>query len=68
MTTADGISGLGSAYTGSKQVLEIWKAFRYSPKGNMALMSSAGVIMVLLTEKGFFRGWLWAFPQTGRSK
>lgn len=27
---------------------------------NMALMSSVGVIMVLLTEEGFFRGWLWA--------
>ena len=27
---------------------------------NMALMSSAGVIMVLITEEGFFRGWLWA--------
>ena len=27
---------------------------------NMALMSSAGVVMVLITEEGFFRGWLWA--------
>ena len=27
---------------------------------NMALMSSVGVIMVLITEEGFFRGWLWA--------
>ncbi len=27
---------------------------------NMALMSSTGVIMVLITEEGFFRGWLWA--------
>jgi membrane protease YdiL (CAAX protease family) len=27
---------------------------------NMALMSSTGVIMTLLTEEGFFRGWLWA--------
>lgn len=27
---------------------------------NIALMSSTGVIMVLLTEEGFFRGWLWA--------
>ena len=32
MTTADGISGLGSAYTGSKQVLEAWKAYRHSPE------------------------------------
>jgi len=32
MTTADGISGLGSAYTGFKQVLEVWKAYRYSPE------------------------------------
>ena len=30
---------------------------------NMALMSSAGVIMVLITEEGFFRGWLWAALQ-----
>ena len=27
---------------------------------NMALMSSTGLIMVLITEEGFFRGWLWA--------
>ena len=27
---------------------------------NMSLMSSTGVIAVLLTEEGFFRGWLWA--------
>ena len=27
---------------------------------NMALMSSTGVIMVMITEEGFFRGWLWA--------
>lgn len=27
---------------------------------NIALMSSTGVIAVLLTEEGFFRGWLWA--------
>ena len=30
---------------------------------NMALMSSVGVIMGLLTEEGFFRGWLWASPK-----
>ncbi len=27
---------------------------------NMALMSSTGIIIVLITEEGFFRGWLWA--------
>lgn len=27
---------------------------------NMALMSTTGVIMGLITEEGFFRGWLWA--------
>lgn len=27
---------------------------------NIALMSSTGIIMTLLTEEGFFRGWLWA--------
>lgn len=27
---------------------------------NMSLMSTTGVIMVLITEEGFFRGWLWA--------
>jgi membrane protease YdiL (CAAX protease family) len=27
---------------------------------NMALMSSTGIIGVLITEEGFFRGWLWA--------
>ena len=30
---------------------------------NIALMSSTGVIMTLLTEEGFFRGWLWASLQ-----
>ena len=27
---------------------------------NMAVGSSVGIIMVLITEEGFFRGWLWA--------
>jgi membrane protease YdiL (CAAX protease family) len=27
---------------------------------NMALMSLTGILMVLITEEGFFRGWLWA--------
>ena len=27
---------------------------------NMALMSTTGIIMALITEEGFFRGWLWA--------
>ncbi len=27
---------------------------------NMALMSSTGIIIVIITEEGFFRGWLWA--------
>lgn len=27
---------------------------------NIGLMSSTGTLMVLLTEEGFFRGWLWA--------
>jgi len=27
---------------------------------NMVLMSTTGIIMVLITEEGFFRGWLWA--------
>ena len=30
---------------------------------NMAVMSSAGIIMVMITEEGFFRGWLWAALQ-----
>ena len=35
---------------------------------NVGLMSSTGVIMVLITEEGFFRGWLWAsLKRTGRS-
>ena len=32
MTTVDGISGLGSAYTGSKRMLEVWQVYRYSPE------------------------------------
>jgi membrane protease YdiL (CAAX protease family) len=27
---------------------------------NIGIMSSTGVIMVMITEEGFFRGWLWA--------
>lgn len=35
---------------------------------NIGLMSSTGVVMVLLTEEGFFRGWLWAsLKRAGRS-
>jgi len=35
---------------------------------NMGLMSSTGVLMVLITEEGFFRGWLWAsLKRAGRS-
>lgn len=35
---------------------------------NMALMSSTGVIMTLITEEGFFRGWLWAaLKRAGKS-
>lgn len=35
---------------------------------NVGLMSSTGVIMVLITEEGFFRGWLWAsLKRAGRS-
>ena len=35
---------------------------------NVGLMSSTGIVMVLLTEEGFFRGWLWAsLKRAGRS-
>jgi membrane protease YdiL (CAAX protease family) len=35
---------------------------------NAGLMSSTGVIMILITEEGFFRGWLWAsLKRAGRS-
>lgn len=27
---------------------------------NVSLMSTTGIVMVLITEEGFFRGWLWA--------
>lgn len=30
---------------------------------NIGLMSSTGILMTLLTEEGFFRGWLWASLQ-----
>jgi len=36
---------------------------------NFALMSSTGILMVLITEEGFFRGWLWAaLRRAGRSE
>ena len=35
---------------------------------NMSLMSTTGVIMVMITEEGFFRGWLWAsLKKAGKS-
>ena len=35
---------------------------------NIAMSSSIGVLMVLITEEGFFRGWLWAsLKRAGRS-
>jgi len=35
---------------------------------NMAIMSSTGVIIVMITEEGFFRGWLWAsLKRAGKS-
>lgn len=35
---------------------------------NIALMSSTGVIMAMITEEGFFRGWLWAsLKRAGKS-
>ena len=35
---------------------------------NIGLMSSTGVLMGLITEEGFFRGWLWAsLKRAGRS-
>ena len=35
---------------------------------NMMLMSSTGVIIAIMTEEGFFRGWLWAaLKRAGKS-
>lgn len=35
---------------------------------NMSLMSTTGVIMTMITEEGFFRGWLWAsLKKAGKS-
>jgi membrane protease YdiL (CAAX protease family) len=35
---------------------------------NIGLMSSTGILMGLITEEGFFRGWLWAsLKRAGRS-
>lgn len=36
---------------------------------NMALMSSTGILVGVLTEEGFFRGWLWAaLKRAGRTE
>lgn len=32
---------------------------------NIGLMSTTGVVMVMLTEEGFFRGWLWGALKRG---
>ena len=35
---------------------------------NIGLMSSTGILMGLITEEGFFRGWLWAsLKRSGQS-
>ncbi len=35
---------------------------------NMGLASSVGILMVMITEEGFFRGWLWAsLKRAGKS-
>jgi len=35
---------------------------------NVGLMSSTGVLLVMITEEGFFRGWLWAsLKRAGKS-
>jgi len=35
---------------------------------NIGIMSSIGVLMVMITEEGFFRGWLWAsLKRSGKS-
>jgi len=35
---------------------------------NMGISSSVGILMVMITEEGFFRGWLWAsLKRAGRS-
>jgi membrane protease YdiL (CAAX protease family) len=35
---------------------------------NIGLMSSAGILMAMITEEGFFRGWLWAsLKRAGKS-
>jgi membrane protease YdiL (CAAX protease family) len=35
---------------------------------NIGLMSSTGILMVMITEEGFFRGWLWAsLKRAGKS-
>ncbi len=38
-----------------------WGKLRF----NLLMMSSMGTLMVLLTEEGFFRGWLWASLKRG---
>ena len=35
---------------------------------NIGIMSSTGILMVMITEEGFFRGWLWAsLKRSGKS-
>lgn len=52
-----GLIGIGAAMTGAVDTSQAdWnKTFL-----NIFLMSSTGVLATLLTEEGFFRGWLWA--------
>jgi membrane protease YdiL (CAAX protease family) len=60
-----GSIGLIAALTGAVDVSETdWR----KTLTNVGLMSTTGVVMAMITEEGFFRGWLWAsLKRAGKS-
>jgi len=54
------VLGLITAIAFAMGAIDVSQADWHKTFLNISLMSSAGVLAVLLTEEGFFRGWLWA--------
>ncbi len=62
------VLGLAAAIAAIFGAIDTSKADWDKTLFNIGIMSSTGVLMVMLTEEGFFRGWLWASLQrSGKS-
>jgi membrane protease YdiL (CAAX protease family) len=62
------ILGLAAAIAGFFGAIDSSEADWDKTLFNIGIMSSTGVLMVMITEEGFFRGWLWAsLKRSGKS-